>query len=132
MTSAQLAGSASVLPRVSPLTPTRCNLLPWDLSPENRCQTWDTRAKFRILIVYNEKFEGRPFETPTSAQLAGDVRVLVRVSPLTPTRCNSVALGLKPREYLSNLGPPGRISYFIANINGSSGVRRLSPRPRPN
>ena len=25
--------------------------LSWDLSPENRCQTWDTLAKYRILIV---------------------------------------------------------------------------------
>ena len=70
--------------------------LPWDLSPENRCQTWNPRAKFRILIVYNGKFEGPPFEPPTSTQLAGSARVLVRVSPLKPSRCNPVALGLKP------------------------------------
>ena len=70
--------------------------LPWDLSPENRCQTWDPPAKFRILIIKNAKFEGSPFESPTLALLAGSASVLVRVSPLKPTRCYPVALGLKP------------------------------------
>ena len=106
--------------------------LPWDLSPENRCQTWDPRAKFHILIVQNAECEGPPFEPSNSAKLAGNASVLPMVSPLTPTRCNPVALSFKPRESVSNLGPPGRISCFISNRNQSSEVRRSSPRPRTN
>ena len=195
-TSAQLAGSASVLVRVSPLTPTRCNPVAfgfktresvfktWDprakfrvlyrielkvggsavrapdlgptsgkcqcagevcplrllgvtplllvLRPENPCQTWDPRAKFRVLYRIELKVEGPPFEPRTSAQLAGSASVLVRVSPLTPTRCNPVAFGFKTRESVSNLGPPGQISCFISYRTQSWRVRRSSPGPRPN
>ena len=97
--------------------------LPLDLSPENPCRTWDPRAKFPILIVYNAKSEGPPFEPPTSAQLAGSASVLPRVSPPTPTRCNPVAFGLKPRESVPYLGPQGQISYFNRiepKVRGSS------------
>ena len=34
------------------------------------------------------------------------------LSPPTPTRCNPVAFGLKPRESVPHLGPQGQISYF--------------------
>ena len=57
--------------------------------------------------------------------------MLVRVSPLQPTRCNPVALGPKPRESVSNLGPPGRISYLYrleTKLLGST-VRALDLGP---
>ena len=58
--------------------------------------------------------------------------MLVRVCPTTPTRCNPGAFGFKPRESVSNLGPPGQIFCFISYRTQSSRVRRSSPRPRPN
>ena len=71
--------------------------------------------------------EGPPFEPPTSAQLEGSASVLVRVCPLTPTRCNPVAFGFKTRESVSNLGPPGQISCFTSYRTQSWRVRRSSP-----
>ena len=133
-TSAQLAGSASVLVRVCPLTPTRCNPGAFGYKdPKNPCQTWDPRANFRGFIsLWNSKLVGPPFEPPTSAQLAGSASVLVRVCPLTPTRCNPGAFGFKTRKSVSNLGPQGQISCFISYRTQSWWVRRSSPRPRPN
>ena len=125
------SGSASVLVRVCPLTPTRCNPLPLVLRPENQCQTWDPRAKFRVLHRIELKVGGSVVRAPTSAQLAGSASVLVRVCPLTPTRCNPVAFGFKTREPVSNLGSPGQISCFTSYRTQSWRVRRSSPRPRP-
>ena len=85
--------------------------LPLDLSPENPCRTWDPRAKFRVLIK-TRKVRGSIVRAPTSAQLAGSASVLPRVSPPTPSRCNPVAFGLKPRESVPHLGPQGQISCF--------------------
>ena len=83
-------------------------------------------------IVWNSKLEDPPFEPPTSAQLAGSASVLVRVCPLTPTRCNPVAFCFKTRESVSNLEPPGKFSSFISYRTQSWRVRRSSPQPRPN
>ena len=118
--------------------------LPLDLSPENPCRTWDLRAKFPILIVYNAKSEGPLFEPPTLAQLAGSARVLRRVSPPTPTRCYPVAFGLKPRESVPHLGPQGQISYFnrierkvrgstvrAPDLGPTSGKCKCAPRVSP-
>ena len=63
------------------------------LRPENPCQTWDPRANFRVLYRIELKVGGSAVRTPTSAQLAGSASVLLRVSPLTPTRCNPVSFG---------------------------------------
>ena len=38
-----------------------------------------------------------------------------RVSPLTPSMCNPVALDFKPQEAVSNLGPTGQISCYESN-----------------
>ena len=131
-TSAQLAASASVLVRLSPLPPTRCYPVASGFKPRDSVSILGPRAEFRVLYRRGTKVLGPPFQPSTSAQLAGSASVLVRVSPLTPTMCNPVALGFKPREPVSNVGPPGQISCFISNRNQSSGVRRSSPRPRPN
>ena len=95
------------------------------LRPENPCQTWDHRAKFRVLYRIYSKLEGPPFEPPTSAQLAGSASVMVRVCPLTASMCNPGAFGFKTRESVSNLGPQGQISCFISYILkiGGSAVR---------
>ena len=99
--------------------------MPLALSPENPCQTWGPRAEFRVYIEKKPKFWGPPFEPLTLAQLAGSASVLPRFSPPTPSRCYPVALGLKPRESVSNLGmgPTGQISYFNRterNVRGSA------------
>ena len=73
-------------------------------------------------IVKNSKLEGRPFEPPTSAQLAGSASVLARVCPLTPT-CNPVAFGFRTRESVSNFGPQVRVLYRIELKVGGSAVR---------
>ena len=132
-TSAQLAGSASVLVRVCPTTPTRCNSVAFRFKdPRIRVKLGTPGPNFVFYIVQNSKLEGQPFEPPTSAQLAGSASVLVRVCPTTPTRCNPVAFGFKTRESVSNLGPQGQISCFISYRTHSWRVSRSSPRPRPN
>ena len=93
--SAQLAGSASVLPRMTPPTPSRCNPVALGLKPRESSSNLATMGQ---ILYFNclAKFEGPSFELPTPT--SGDIHsVLVRVSPLTPIRCNPVALGLKPR-----------------------------------
>ena len=107
-TSAQLAGSASVLVRVCPLTPTRCNPVAFGFKTRESVSNLGPPGQISCFTSYrNSKLEGPPFEPPTSAQLAGSASVLVRVCPLTPTRCNPVAFGFKTQESVSNLGPPG-------------------------
>ena len=104
-TSAQLAGNFSVLPRMSPPTPTRCNPVALGLKPRESVSNLGATSQI--------SYFNRPlFEPSTSAQLAGSASVFPRVSLPTPTRCDHVALGLKPRESMSNLGHTGQISYF--------------------
>ena len=90
--------------------------LPLDLSPENPCRTWDPRAKFRVLIKTRQSPRLHRSRPPTSAQLAGSASVLPRVSPPTPSGCNPVAFGLKPRESVPHLGPQGQISCFNQDL----------------
>ena len=93
------------------------------LSPENPCQTWDPRAKFRVLYHMELKFEGPPFEPPTSAQLAGNASVLVRVCPATPPRCNPVHLVLSPENPCQTWDPRAkfRVLYRIElKVRGSA------------
>ena len=131
-TSAQLAGSASVLVRVCPTTPTRCNSVAFRFKTRESVSNLGPQGQISCFISYRTKLEGQPFEPPTSAQLAGSASVLVRVCPTTPTRCNPVAFGFKTRESVSNLGPQGQISCFISYRTHSWRVSRSSPRPRPN
>ena len=111
-TSAQLAGSASVLPRVSPPTPSRCNPIAFGLKPRESVPHLGPQGQISYFNQDSANAEAPPFATPTSAQLAGSASVLPRVSPPTPSRCNPVAFGLKPRESVPHLGPQGQISYF--------------------
>ena len=122
-TSAQLAGSASVLVTVCPLTPTRCHPGAFCFKPRIRVKLGTPGPNFVFNIVQNSKFEGPPFEPTTSAQLAGRASVLVRVCPTTPIRCYSGAFGFKTRESVSNLGPQGQISSFLSYRTQSSRVR---------
>ena len=132
-TSAQLAGSASVLVRVCPTTPTRCNPVAFGFKTRESVSNLGPQGQISCFyIVQNSQLEGQPFEPPTSAQLAGSASVLVRVCPTTPTRCNSVAFRFKTRESVSNLGPQGQISCFISYRTQSWRGSRSSPRPRPN
>ena len=111
-TSAQLAGSASVLPRVSPPTPSRFNPVAFGLKPRESVPHLGTQGQISYFNQDLANAEAPPFAPPTSAQLAGSASVLPRVSPPTPSRCNPVAFGLKPRESVPHLGPQGQISYF--------------------
>ena len=111
-TSAQLAGSASVLPRVSPPTPSRCNSVAFGLKPRESVSHMGPQCQISYFNQDSANAEAPPFAPPTSAQLAESASVLPRVSPPTPSRCNPVALGLKPRESVPHLGPQGQISYF--------------------
>ena len=111
-TSAQLAGSASVLPRVSPPTPSRCNPVAFGLKPRESVPHLGPQGQISYFNQDSANAEAPPFAPPTSAQLAGSASVLPRVSPPTPSRCNPVAFGLKSRESVPHLGPQGQISYF--------------------
>ena len=111
-TSAQLAGSASVLPRVSPPKPSRCNPVTFGLKPRESVLHLGPQGQISYFNQVSAKSEAPPFKPPTSAQLEGSASVLPRVSPPTPSRCNPVAFGLKPRESVPHLGPQGQISYF--------------------
>ena len=73
------------------------------------------------------KVGGSAVRAPDLGPTSGNGQCASQGVPLMPTRCNPVALGLKPRESVSNLGPPGRISCFILNRNQSSGILRSSP-----
>ena len=84
-----------MLLKVSPLTPTRCNPVAFGFKMRIRVNLGTPGPILVFYMVSNSKLEGPPFEPPTSAQLAGSASVLVRASPLTPTRCNPVAFGFK-------------------------------------
>ena len=123
-TSAQLAGSASVLVRVCPLTPTRCNPVAFGFKTrESASNLGPPGPKFRVLYRIELKLEDPPFEPPTSAQLAGSASVLVRVCPLTPTRCNPVAFGLRPENQRQTWDPRANFVFYIVielKVGGSA------------
>ena len=93
-TSAQLAGSASVLPRVSPPTPSRCNPVAFGLKPRKSVPHLGPEGQISYFNQVSAKSEAPSFAPPTSAQLAGSASVLPRVSPPTHSRCDPVAFGL--------------------------------------
>ena len=86
-TSAQLAGSASVLPRVSPPTPSRCKPVAFRLKPRESVPHLGPQGQLSNFNQDLAKSEAPPFMPPTSAQLAGSASVLPRVSPPTPSEC---------------------------------------------
>ena len=126
-TSAQLAGSASVLPRVSPPTPSRCDPVAFGLKPRESVPHLGPQGQISYFNQDSANAEAPPFAPPTSAQLAGSASVLLRVSPPTPSKCNPVAFGLKPRESVPHLGPQGQISYF----NQDSANAKVAPFAPP-
>ena len=130
-TSAQLAGSASVLPRVSPPTPSMCNPVAFGLKPRESVPHLGPQGQISCFNQDSAKSEAPPFAPPTSAQLAGSASVLPRVSPPTPCRCNPVAFGLNPRESVPHLGPQGQISCLNQD-SAKSEAPPFVPRPRPN
>ena len=130
-TSAQLAESASVLPRVSPPTPSRCNPVAFGLKPRESVPHLGPQGQISNFNQVLAKSEAPPFAPPTSAQLAGSASVLPRVSPPTPSRCNPVAFGLKPRESVPHLGPRAKFRILIKS-RPSPRLHRSRPRPRPN
>ena len=129
-TSPQLEGSASVLPRVSPPTPSRCNPVAFGLKHRESLPHLGPQCQISYFYQDSANAEAPPFAPPTSAQLAGSASVLPRVSPPTPSRCNPVAFGLKPRESVLHLGPQCQISYFnqdSANAKAPQGAPHLGP-----
>ena len=68
-----------------------------------------------MLMVEKPKFGGLRFESSTYVQLVIDASVHCKVSPLTPSMCNTVALDFKPQELVSNLGPTRQISCYESN-----------------
>ena len=130
-TSAQLVGSASVLPRVSPPTPSRCSPVAFGLKPRESVPHLGPQGQISCFNQDSAKSEAPPFAPQTSAQLAGKASVLPKVSPPTPSRCNPVAFGLKPRESVPHLGPQGQISCFNQD-SAKSEAPPFGPRPRPN
>ena len=101
-----------MLPRVSPPTPSRCNPVAFGLKPRESVPHLGPLGQISCFNQDSAKSEAPAFAPPTSAQLAGNASVLPRVSPPTPSRCNPVAFGLKPRESVPHLGPQGQISCF--------------------
>ena len=130
-TSAQVAGSASVLPRVSPQTPSRCNPVAFGLKPRESVPHLGPQCQILYFNQDSANSEAPLFAPPTSAQLAGSASVLLRVSPPTPFSCNRVAFGLKPRESVPHLGPQGQISYFNQD-SAKAEAPPFAPQTRPN
>ena len=97
-TSAQLAGTASVLPRVSPPTPFKCNPVAFGLKPRESVPHLGPQGQISYFNQVSAKSEAPLFAPLTSVQLAESASVLPRVCPPTPSRCNPVAFGLKPLQ----------------------------------
>ena len=131
-TSAQLAGSASVLVRVCYITPTSSYPGVFGLKPRESVSNLGPQGQISCFISYRTQSSRVRRSSPDLGPTSGKCQCMVRVCPTTPTRCHPGAFGFKPRESVSNLGPQGQISCFISYRNQSSRVRRSSPRPRPN
>ena len=101
-----------MLPRVSPPTPSRCKRVAFGLKHRESVPHLGPQGQISYFNQDSANAEAPPFASPTSAQLAGSASVLPRVSPPTPSRCNPVASGIKPRESVPHLGPKCQISYF--------------------
>ena len=120
-----------MLPRVSPLTPVWCNSVALGFKPQKSVSNLGTPGQFSDFNHIEAKVLGSAVRALDLGPTSGKCQCSFRVSPVTPTRCYPVALGLKPRESVSNLGHPGQISYFNrieAKVLGS-GVRALDLGP---
>ena len=112
LTSAQLAGSASVLPRVSPPTPSRCNPVAFELKPRESVKHLGPQGQISCFNQDSAKSEAPPFAPPTSAQLAGSASVLPRVTLQHLLGVTPLPLDLSPEKSVPHLGPQGQISCF--------------------
>ena len=70
-TSAQLAGSASVLVRVRTLTPTRCNPGAFGFKTRKSVSNVGPRAKFRVLYRIELKVGGSAVRAPDLGPTSG-------------------------------------------------------------
>ena len=104
-----------MLPSVSPLTPTRCNPVALGHKPRESSSNLGPMGQISYFNCLERKVLGSAVLAPDLGPTSGNCQSASQGVPLMPTRCNPVALGLKPRESVSNLGPPGRISCFISN-----------------
>ena len=116
-----------MLPRVSSLTPTRCYPVALGHKPRESSSNLGPMGQISYFNCLERKVRGSAVRAPDLGPTSENCQCASQGVPLMSTRCNPVALGLKPRESVSNLEPPGRISCFISNRNQSSGVRRSSP-----
>ena len=110
---AKLAVETNVRGRVSPIKPTSCYPVTLGFQPEESVSNSGHRAKLNVLIIEIPKFVCLRFNPSTYAQLAGGTVVRDWVSPITPTTCYPVALGLKQQESVSNRGPGAKFHILI-------------------
>ena len=92
---AKLAVETSVRGRVPPIKPTSCYSVTLGFQSEESVPNLGHRAKSNDLIIEIPKFVCPRLNPSTYAQLAGGIIVRYWVSPIKPTTCNPVALGLK-------------------------------------
>ena len=92
---AKLAVETSVRGRVPPIKPTSCYPVTLGFQSEESVPNLGHRAKLNDLIIEIPKFVCPRLNPSTYAQLAGGIIVRYWVSPIKPTTCNPVALGLK-------------------------------------
>ena len=132
-TSAQLAGSASVLPRVSPPTLSRCNPVAFGLKPRESLQQLGPQGKISYFNQDSANAEPPPFAPPTSAQLAGSASVLPRVSPpIQHLLCvTPLPLDLSPENPCRTWDPRAKFRILI-KTRQMPRLHRSRPRPRPN
>ena len=98
--------------RVSPPTPTRCNPVAFGLKPRESVPHFGPQGQISYFNRIERKVRGSTVRAPDLGPTSGKCQCASRVSPPTPTRCNPVAFGLKPRESVPHFGPQGQISYF--------------------
>ena len=101
-----------MLPRVSPLTPTRCNPVAFGLKPRESVSHLGPQGQISYYNRIERQVRGSAFRAPDLGPTSGKCQCAPQGVPLTPTRYNPVGFGLKPRESVSHLGPQCQISYF--------------------
>ena len=120
-----------MLLRVSPLAPFRCNPVALGLKPRESSSNLGPMGQILYFNCIECKIRGSAVRAPDLGSTSGKFQCASQGVPLAPTRFNPVALGLKHRESVSNLGPPGRISCFYrieTKVLGSA-IRALDLGP---
>ena len=130
-TSAQLAGSASVLPRVSPPTPSRCNPVAFRLKPRESVPHLGPQGQISCFNQDSAKSEAPLFAPPTSAQLAGSASVLPGCLLQHLLGVTPLPLDLSPENPCHTWDPRAKFPVLI-KTRQSPRLHRSRPRPRPN